>query len=220
MCVGAFLLSREGAKVIGELSEQTEAAAVQQTILIDAGHGGHDPGKVGVNDALEKDINLAIAFKLKTLLESEGYAVVMTREEDIALHEEEANNKKVSDMNNRVAMIDECDPVVTISIHQNSYHEEYVKGAQVFYYTHSTEGQKLAELVQAQLIETLDPENTRTAKANDSYYLLKKTETPVIVVESGFLSNQEEAALLVDDNYQEQIAWAIHMGIQQYINAM
>ena len=121
-------------------------------------------------------------------------------------------------MKNRIALIDETDPEIVVSIHQNSYPEEYVHGAQVFYYSGSSEGKKLAESLQAQLVERVDPDNTRQIKANDSYYLLKKTSVPIVIVECGFLSNQEEAQKLVTEEYQERTAWAIHMGILQYLN--
>ena len=121
-------------------------------------------------------------------------------------------------MKKRIALIDETNPDVTVSIHQNSYPEEYVHGAQVFYYTGSISGQKLAEGIQKQLVSKVDPENKRQVKANDSYYLLKKTGIPIVIVECGFLSNREEAEKLCDAEYQEQVAWAIHMGILQYLN--
>ena len=120
-------------------------------------------------------------------------------------------------MKRRVSLIDEVHPVITVSIHQNSYPEEYVHGAQVFYYDGSKEGQKLADLLQKQLVEKMDPENHRQIKANDSYYLLKKTDIPIVIVECGFLSNQDEAALLCQEDYQDRLAWAIHMGILQYL---
>ena len=110
------------------------------------------------------------------------------------------------------------DPDLVVSIHQNSYEEESVRGAQTFYYTESTQGQKLAESIQARLTEGLDPENHRTAKANGSYYLLKKTPAPIVIVECGFLSNPQEAQLLADPVYQERTAWQIHMGILQYLH--
>ena len=122
-------------------------------------------------------------------------------------------------MKRRVALIEETSPVLTVSIHQNSYPEEYVHGAQVFYYETSTEGKRLAEAIQKRLVEDVDPENKRQIKANDSYYLLKKTPTPIVIVECGFLSNQEEAEKLCTDLYQEKLAWSIHLGILQYLNA-
>ena len=122
-------------------------------------------------------------------------------------------------MKRRIEKIEETNPAITVSIHQNSYPEEYVKGAQVFYYTNSAEGQKLAQFVQTSLVERVDPDNHRQIKPNDSYYMLKKAPTPIIIVECGFLSNSGEAASLCDPEYQQRVAWAIHMGILQYLNS-
>ena len=187
-------------------------------VVIDAGHGGDDPGKVGINGALEKDINLQIAQKVKKYLEMEGVEVVMTRTDGQGLYDSGAENKKVQDMKRRIAMIEETAPAITVSIHQNSYPEEYVKGAQVFYYKDSAESTNAAETMQKSLKDRLDRENKREAKANASYYLLKKTSSPVIIVECGFLSNSEEAGKLADDTYQEKVAWAVFMGIMQTLN--
>ena len=187
-------------------------------VVLDAGHGGDDPGKIGINGALEKDLNLEIAKLVKKYLEADDIRVVMTRESDAGLYDATASNKKVQDMKRRIALIEEADPVVTLSIHQNSYPEEYVHGAQVFYYSGSKEGQKLAEKIQARLIAGVDPENNRQIKANDSYYLLKKTQTPIVIVECGFLSNREEAEKLSTAEYQQKLAWQIHLGILQYLS--
>lgn len=180
-------------------------------------HGGADPGKVGINDALEKDINLEIAKKLKSFLEAEGIRVVMTRTTDAGLYDENASNKKVQDMKRRLEIIEEVNPVLVVSIHQNSYHEEYVKGAQVFYYMTSDNSRELAELLQEEL-KSLDTENHRQAKGNDSYYLLRKTSKPIAIVECGFLSNRSEAEKLITPLYQEKLAWSIYMGIMKYLN--
>lgn len=187
-------------------------------VVIDAGHGGDDPGKVGINEAKEKDVNLAIAGMVKKYLEANDVRVVMTRETDEGLYDLGASNKKVQDMKRRIALIDKTEPDIVVSIHQNSYPEEYVKGAQVFYYKDSPESKDAAEMMQRSLVKRLDPNNHREAKANGSYYLLKKTSSPIIIVECGFLSNSEEAELLVSEEYQEKVAWAIHMGILQKLN--
>lgn len=187
-------------------------------IVVDAGHGGDDPGKIGINGALEKDINLAVAHKLSALLKAQGYEVVMTRETGEGLYRQGTKNMKVEDMQNRCKVITETMPVFTVSIHQNSYPEEYVKGAQVFYYGQSTEGEALAKRIQESMVLRLNPENHRKEKANESYYLLKKTPTPTVIVECGFLSNSEEAALLETELYQDKVAWSIMMGIVQYLN--
>ena len=200
-------------------SEQVEIAAERPCVIIDAGHGGKDPGKVGVDGSLEKDINLQIARKLQRFLVMADVDVVLTRESDAGLYDEDAPNKKVQDMKNRVALIEERQPALTVSIHQNSYHEEYVKGAQVFYYATSEESKRLAGVLQEQL-RALDPENNRQAKGNDSYFLLKKTSRTIVIVECGFLSNREEAEKLSTELYQEKMAWNIHMGIMKYLNGV
>ena len=197
------------------------AAAVghKYCVVIDAGHGGIDPGKIGINGAEEKDINLRIAAKVRDYLRTQDVEVIMTREGDDGLYDVGADNKKVQDMKRRIEIIDGSAPSLAVSIHQNSYPEEYVKGAQVFYYTGSMEGQKLAQFVQASLVERVDQDNHRQIKPNDSYYMLKKAPTPIIIVECGFLSNSNEAASLCDPEYQQRVAWAIHMGILQYLNS-
>lgn len=205
-------------------NEQASSGKVEQEkkkicVVIDAGHGGADPGKVGINGALEKDINLEIAEKLKMFLEQEDIEVVLTRDSDMGLYDENATNKKVQDMKRRVEIIEASNPILTVSIHQNSYHEEYVHGAQTFYYANSEQSKILAEKIQLLLMGEIDDDNTRMAKSNDSYYLLKKTSTPIVIVECGFLSNSEEAQKLESDTYQEKMAWAIHLGILQYINS-
>jgi len=211
-----FVVAREGAVYVN--STQVEEKR-DICVVIDAGHGGADPGKVGINNQLEKDINLQIAHLLKQFLQAEGITVVMTREGDAGLYDENASNKKVQDMKRRLAMIEEAEPVLVVSIHQNSYHEEYVKGAQVFYYDTSQNSKQLAMIIQEQL-RSLDPENKREAKGNDSYFLLKKTSKPIVIVECGFLSNREEAEELSTPLYQEKVAWNIHMGIMKYLNGV
>lgn len=218
LIVSMLVVGRETARYV--TGRQLEVQEKEICVVIDAGHGGSDPGKVGVNGALEKDINLEIALMVKQFLEENDVRVVMTRETEDGLYDPDASNKKVQDMKRRIARIEEASPVLTVSIHQNSYPEEYVHGAQVFYYSGSTEGQRLAEIIQNQLVAKADPENKRQVKANDSYYLLKKTGVPIVIVECGFLSNQEEAEKLCSREYQERLAWAIHMGILQYLNGV
>ncbi|NLK74365.1 MAG: N-acetylmuramoyl-L-alanine amidase [Clostridiales bacterium] len=187
-------------------------------IVIDPGHGGRDPGKVGVNNSLEKDINLSIALKLRDLLEANDVTVIMTREEDVGLYSESDTNKKRADLNKRIEIIHANNADFSISIHQNSFQEEYVKGAQTFYHKQSEEGKKLAEIIMDKLKQTINDDNHRVAKSNESYYMLKYTKTPLVIVECGYMSNYNEAALLIDDEYQNKLAWGIHLGIMEYIN--
>lgn len=185
----------------------------EYTVVLDAGHGSSDSGKVGINGVLEKDINLSISKKTKKYLEKKGIRVVMTRDKDESLAEGENGNRKVQDMKARVKRINDTKPDLAVSIHQNSYHEESIHGAQVFYYEHSESGEKDARILQEALL-AVDPDNTRQVKANTTYYLLKRTEVPILIVECGFLSNQEEAGKLASEDYQKEIAKAIANGIE------
>ena len=223
LLVSAGFLAKRAAIYV----QQSKVAKTQTCIVIDAGHGGDDPGKIGINGEKEKELNLAIAKKVKARLEKENitvilekkdYRIVLTRDSNKGLYHRTAHNKKVEDMKKRCEIINKEKPVFTISIHQNSYPEEYVKGAQVFYYGQSQEGKELAEVLQKSLVAELDKENHRTAKANESYYLLKKTKTPTVIVECGFLSNRQEAELLSDAEYQQKVAVAISKGIENYLN--
>lgn len=140
-------------------------------IVIDSGHGGIDPGKVGVNGAYEKDINLAIALCLKQELEDKDCEVVMTRETDTGLYNENDSSKKAADLKRRVELMNSVTPDAIVSIHQNSFTQESSKGAQVFYQTTSEEGKKFAEIMQKQLAASLDNSNKRVAKPNSDYYI-------------------------------------------------
>lgn len=186
------------------------------SVVIDPGHGGNDPGKIGVNDELEKDINLKISLKLKKILEDSGIKVTVTRESDKALSDPGAGNKKVSDLKNRMAIVEKSKADILVSIHQNSYTSSSVKGAQVFYYSRSEKGKILSEIIQQNICENVDKKNSRTAKANDNYYILLHSTCPAVIVECGFLSNYEEAAKLSDEDYQQEIAEAIAKGVKEY----
>ena len=210
LIAGALALSREVVQVI---SKNQRAA---KTIVVDAGHGGSDPGMV-TEELKEKDLNLAIAKMLKTQLEKEGYYVEMTRTEDTGLYQEGSRNKKAQDMQNRVAFIAEKTPLLTVSIHQNSYPDPSVKGPQVFYYADSAEGEKLADCIQKQMNERLETENPREAKGNTSYYLLKKSSGVLNIIECGFMTNPQEAASLQDKGYQQKVVEAVGAGITDYL---
>ena len=189
-------------------------------VILDAGHGGPDPGKVGVNGVLEKDINLQIALRIKSLLEQNDVTVILTRATDTDLASENAKSRKNEDLRARIRLMEETEPILAVSIHQNSFPEEDVDGAQVFYYSGSEEGKRLGNILQEQLKTEANTENHRIAKANRDYYLLKKATCPAVIVECGFLSNPQEAELLASEEYQEKIAFAVHLGILEYMNTM
>lgn len=202
------------------LTTDVNSSPTQPVVVIDAGHGGFDSGKVGVDGTLEKDVNLIIAKKLQNLLEAADVKVIMTRTEDHGLYEESSENKKRQDMLRRATLMNEANADCIVSIHQNSYPDESIHGAQVFYYTNSSYGKTLAALIQQRLVYDIDPSNHRVEKSNNTYYLLKNVSSPIVIVECGFLSNWNESKKLVDDAYQQKLAWAIHLGILQYLNGV
>lgn len=187
----------------------------QKVIVIDVGHGGSDPGKVSADGIKEKDINLQIALYLKDYLIAQDYTVYMTRETDCGLYDDHAKNKKNSDLNNRIQFFKDKNAYCVVSIHQNSYPDTVPHGAQTFYFEGSEEGKSFAESVQHSLLQ-FDNTNTRQAKSSSSYYLLKHSQVPAIIVECGFLSNPEETAKLTDANYQKQLAYSICLGVCKY----
>lgn len=187
-------------------------------VVVDAGHGGFDPGKVGNNNVLEKDINLSIALKLKQILEERDIRVIMTRECDKSLATEGARNKKTSDLVNRVEIINSENADLLISIHQNSFTDASASGAQVFYHGMSDSGKEFGELLQEILVADVDPENKRLAKAGSDYYILRKSVCPGVIVECGFLSNPRELELLCEEVYQRKLANAIGKAVCDYFH--
>ena len=187
------------------------SSVTKKIIVIDAGHGGWDPGKVGKNKELEKDINLAIAEDLQVLLEFGGAVVFLTRAGDAAL-----GDTKNSDLKARTAMPTDMQADIFISIHQNAYPNEKVRGAQAFYFKDSDEGKRLAQAIQKRIGSWLDTDNDKEAGANQSYYLLKKSQTPAVIIECGFFTNPGELKMLTEEGYQEKMAWAIYLGILDY----
>lgn len=214
-----YLLSRQAAAISVNQTERGTQKAASPLILVDAGLGGSDPGMIGVGGLEEKGINLSISLLLRDTLEKSGYSVIMTREEDKGLYDSSAANKKAQDMQRRIAMIREHMPVLSVSIHQNSYHDAGVHGPQVFYYESSVEGKKLAEAVQSSLNDLLEVDRPRKVKGNTSYYLLKRSSGTLVIVECGFLTNPEEAQKLQTKVYQEKVAAAVSEGIRTYLNA-
>lgn len=222
LCTVAFLSWQAGTLAAAGVqyiqSENGSGERKKYVVCVDPGHGGTDPGKVGINGQLEKDINLKIAKKLKTYLEASDVTVVLTRDQDMGLYASTDAHKKMADMRKRCQLIEEAKPDLVISIHQNSYHEEAIRGGQVFYYKTSVKGKKLAQILQKRFDYVLGDANKRQAKANDNYYLLLHVKEPIVIAECGFLSNKEEAGKLETEDYQDRLAWTLHMGIMEYLN--
>ncbi|MCX7694324.1 MAG: N-acetylmuramoyl-L-alanine amidase CwlD [Caloramator sp.] len=189
-----------------------------KVIIIDAGHGGIDPGAIGRDGTIEKDINLSISQKLKGYLEEAGYTCIMIREIDEGLYSEygRIRDKKNEDLRNRKQFIKKYRANLFISIHLNFFPESQYYGAQVFFPKNDIESEKIAKLVQQELIKTLNRGNRREAKGTNDIYVIRDNEIPSILIECGFLSNYEEEQLLKSEVYQNKIAWAIFKGILTY----
>ena len=178
--------------------------------VIDAGHGGEDGGTTDATGRKESEINLAIALRLRDLMHLLGAKTLMIRQTDVSVDTQGATiaARKVSDIRNRVRITDETPNSRLISIHQNHYPEEKYRGSQVFY-SPVTGSRQWAESLQKILTTQVDPKNHRESKSAGEVYLLQHTHCPAILVECGFLSNREEAALLQEPSYQKKIAAAI-----------
>lgn len=189
-----------------------------KTIVIDPGHGGPDGGAVGRDQTQEKDIALTVAKKLRSYLEQAGGLIYLTREEDTDLADPDTSGlsrRKSEDIRNRLDFIHDKQADLFVTIHLNAIPSPRWRGAQTFYYPEFDESRHLAKMIQAELVRNL--ENTdREALAINGIYLLKYAEIPGALVEIGFLSNEEERELLKQDEYQEQVAGSIYLGILRY----
>ena len=213
----AFCIGSRTQPLKRETAGKAQRGEEGYVVVLDAGHGGDDPGKIGAGGSREKDINLQIVKRLQVYLEANDIQVVLTRDGDSGLCEDDTDHKKVRDMKKRIEIIEQAHPTLAVSIHQNSYPDGAVHGAQVFYYKDSFKGQRLAECLQEELVSTLDPANHRKCKDNNTYYLLKNTGVPMVIAECGFLSNAKEEQLLGTEEYRDRTAWAVAMGILKYL---
>lgn len=195
------------------------------TIVIDPGHGGIDGGTGDKEGLLEKDINLDVALKLKKELLVEGFKIVMTREKDQSL--EEFSNINASryrrDLDARKSIVNKNDPMVFVSIHVNSSKKTSAKGIKIYYYPTSSEGKELAENICKSVDINVYKKYLRddTLKAEvltEDYFILRETEFPGVLVEIGFITNQEENKLLQDEKYKTKVAFAIKKGILHYLS--
>lgn len=186
-------------------------------VIIDAGHGGEDPGAVD-NGLLEKDLNLDVATSLEAFLSISDYHTIMTRKEDALLYYEgQENKKKYHDVRNRAEIAQKYTNSIFISIHMNKFSASYCKGLQTFYSTNNENSRILAELIQTNS-RLLQCDNKREVKAgNETAYLLDTLNTPAVLIECGFLSNPEEACLLSNEEYRVAIALIIYCSIAEYV---
>ena len=187
----------------------------EYTIVIDAGHGGRDGGSIGINGSIEKELNLAYAKSLQKLLSKAGINVVMTRSTDNGLYDENANNKKLSDMRSRRDIINKSTPDLVVSIHMNSFPLDSCKGAKTFYQIDSNTSFEAAKKIQDSLHYYIPNASSTVGKGD--YYILNCTKYTSVLIECGFVSSPEEEQLLNDDNYREEFIYSVYRGIMMYL---
>lgn len=205
---------------MAEAETVSAEAPKQQVIIIDAGHGGPDGGASGADGTRESDLNLSIALKTDAVLGLLGEETLLIRESDRDISDDTAvsiSQKKVSDLRNRVKLVNEQENGLLLSIHCNTYPESKYRGAQVFYNA-AGESQSVAEAISLGILQ-VDPENYRKIKTvSPDVYLFRHVEKPGILVECGFLSNPQELMLLKDSGYQNKLAIAIGVALTNEIH--
>lgn len=204
-------------------SEPSSADVPSVTIIIDAGHGGVDGGAVAKDGTQEKNINLDIALRMNEYLKAQGYKTVLTRDGDYSIHDENADTirkKKVSDLHNRLKIINNTENAIFVSVHQNYFTESKYYGTQVFYSVNNNKSMLLADFIQQSVVDTLQPDNTRKIKqSGKDIFLLYNSQIPSVLVECGFLSNTTETDKLNDEKYRQQMAESVCCGIINYLNS-
>ena len=207
---------------IGNEIETIKTVAIpvsSKVVIVDAGHGSPDEGAESSNGVLEAQINLEIALKLQKLLEQSGCTVILTRSDENGIYDADSNSireKKISDIKNRVEIGNNSNADIFVSIHLNKIDQNKYYGWQTFYKIGSEKSKILAEKIQESLNNAIQRENNRKPAKLNSIYIMKHIEIPICLVECGFLSNPEEEQLLLADEYQEQLAWGIYNGINDY----
>ena len=219
LSVFVFILTTGNAEEQNKYISTVSLPASGKTIVIDAGHGVPDEGAQSSNGTTEAETNLKIALKLQNLLEQSGCTVILTRSDENAIYDIDSKTlkqKKISDIKNRVKIGNESSADIFVSIHLNKIPQSQYDGWQTFYKEGSEDGARLAKTIQENLNKTIQKENNRIAKTIDKIYIIKHVEIPTTIVECGFLSNPDEEKLLLEDEYQNKIAWGIYNGIIDY----
>lgn len=203
-----------------KLMDVNSTPITNKTIIIDAGHGLPDEGAVGFYATSEQAINLSITLKLQKLIEQSGAKVVLTRSDENGIYSTDSKgirNQKISDIKNRVKIGNESSADIFISLHLNKFPPSGIyRGWQTFYQKDNEKSHALSESIQQNINKNIEFDNNRIPHPISGVYIMDKVEIPTIIVECGFLSNQEETALLKTDDYQNKLAWGIFVGIQNY----
>ena len=219
LSVFVFILTTGNAEEQNKYISTVSLPASGKTIVIDAGHVVPDEGAQSSNGTTEAETNLKIALKLQNLLEQSGCTVILTRSDENAIYDigsKTLKQKKISDIKNRVKIGNESSADIFVSIHLNKIPQSQYDGWQTFYKEGSEDGARLAKTIQENLNKTIQKENNRIAKTIDKIYIIKHVEIPTTIVECGFLSNPDEEKLLLEDEYQNKLAWGIYNGIIDY----
>lgn len=189
------------------------------TIILDAGHGFPDGGATGEDGSIESEINLKLILKLQKLLESANCNVILTRSDENGIYDASSDTirkQKVSDMKNRVEIANNSNAEIFLSIHMNKLEQSQYSGWQTFYKNSDETSKEIASNIQTSLNGFIKKGNNRTIKSISGIYLTKNVKIPLVLVECGFLSNSEENKLLQTDEYQDQLAWSIYIGLIDY----
>lgn len=202
-------ISVGGSKGLTVMIERTPLSN-RSCIVLDAGHGGIDGGALSCTGVPESQINLQITQRLNDLLNFLGYDTMMLRTSDTSLHTQGSTiaSQKISDLKQRVKLVHEHSPALMISIHQNTFSDKRYCGAQVFHCLDDG-SRKLALQLQDNFIRTVNKGSTRKPKQSKGIYLMEHIDCPGILVECGFLTNENEEALLRSDDYQKKISTVI-----------
>ena len=204
---------------IGDAVQVTALPVSGKTVILDAGHGTPDEGASSKNGITEAEINLKITLKLQKLLEQSGCTVILTRSDENAIYDLDANTlkqKKISDIKNRVKIGNNSSADIFVSIHLNKINQQQYYGWQTFYKNNNEQSKNLATSIQNELNEAIQKENKRVSMKINKIYIVDHVEIPITIVECGFLSNPQEEKELQQALYQEKLAWGIYNGIMKY----
>ena len=219
IAIFVFIFSTDDLQKQNNYIDTVSLPVTEKVIVVDAGHGIPDEGAESSKGTTEAETNLNIALKLQNLLEQSGSTVILTRSDENAIYDIDSKTlrqKKISDIHNRVKIGNESSADIFVSIHLNKIPQSQYYGWQTFYKEGNEKGEKLAKEIQNSLNETIEKANNRIAKSIDNVYIIKHVEIPTTIVECGFLSNPDEEQLLLNDDYQNKLAWGIYNGIINY----
>lgn len=221
-CICILVICYTASRIDNDVAVDNLIQQDDLVLILDAGHGGIDGGCSTASGNTEKDINLNILLSVRDLGTMFGFTVETTRDSDKSIHDKGIvgiRNQKISDMENRLELFNKYDNAICVSIHQNTYSDPIFNGAQMFYSEKNSASHQLASLIQQKFVNNLQPDNKREIKmCGSELYLCYNCNNPAVMVECGFLSNPQEAVMLIDKAYQKKVAFTIFSGINEFAN--